>query len=144
MLIKCPECGNKRSSEADACPHCGCKRKGNDIGCFGLLSAIAIGVIMFTYSENTSSKNVYITKNNVNYRSAPNGKVLGKLPKGTQVSCVVADGWCKTEKDNRSVYISLNVLDKNDQGKKVTPEREYVEEDVSVRQKKGLIAVIGE
>lgn len=144
MLIKCPECGNKRSSEAAACPHCGCKRKENEMGCMGLVSAVLIGITLFCFSESSNTKDVYITKNNVNYRSAPNGKILGQLPKGTKVPCVRVDGWCQTEKDNRSVYISLNVLDKNDQEKKVTSEREHVGKDVPVRQKKGLIAAIGE
>ena len=144
MLIKCPECGKMRSNEAEYCVHCGCKRKENEMGCMGLVSAVLIGITIFSFSESTDTKDVYITKNNVNYRSAPNGKVLGQLSKGTKISCVPVNGWCKTEKDGQSVYISLNVLDKNGQGKKVTPERGYVEEDVPVRQKKGLIAAIGE
>ena len=144
MLIKCPECGKMRSDEAEYCVHCGCKRKEKDLGCMGVLSAVLIGITLFSFSESTNTKDVYITKSNVNYRSAPNGKVLGQLSKGTKISCVSVNGWCKTEKDGQSVYISLNVLDKNTRKEESTSVEKRSLEDVPVRQKKGLIAAIGE
>lgn len=151
MLITCPECGKKRSDEADACPHCGCKRTSSGSGCGAV---ILLAIMIFALKMcNTDTAETYITKNNVNFRDAPNGQVLGQMPKGTKVICAMEDGWCKTQKDDQSVYISLKVLVKNAPvKKKEVSERKNTSDDVDndpvrdvpVKKKKGLIAAIGE
>lgn len=144
MLVTCPECGKKRSDEAEFCPHCGCKRTEQSFsgGCGAI---VLFALIMFAFEMCSSdTAKTYMTKNNVNYRDAPNGTVLGQLPKGTKIPCAVDNGWCKTTKDSRDVYISLKVLVENDQRKETPSAQKRPSEDVSVRQKKGLIAAIGE
>ena len=50
MLIKCPECGQSISKEAEACPHCGKKSAKqidpNVAGCLGCLGLIILIVII--------------------------------------------------------------------------------------------------
>ena len=144
MLITCPECGKKRSDEAEFCPHCGCKRTEQSFssGC-GML--VLTGLILFGIRTcGSDAAETYVTKSRVNYRAAPNGQILGQMPEGTKLSCAVENDWCKTGKDNKSVYISLKVLVKNNQRKETPSARERSSDDAPVRQKKGLIAAIGE
>lgn len=43
-LIKCEECGEEISSEAEACPHCGYKEK--KIGCLGIIGYLILGFFL--------------------------------------------------------------------------------------------------
>ena len=42
----------------------------------------------------------------------PNGKILGQISKGTELSCNIEDGWCRTTYAGRIVFVSLKVLEK--------------------------------
>lgn len=44
-LVKCKECGNQISTDADKCPHCGKKRE--KMGCFTTLVMIFVAVMVF-------------------------------------------------------------------------------------------------
>ncbi len=106
MLIKCPDCGKMRSSDADACPFCGCKRKPG--GCIGFV----VFVILLACVFFADSKETYVVSKNANFREEPNGKVLGQISKGTELGCNIEDGWCRTTYAGRIVFVSLKVLEK--------------------------------
>lgn len=106
MLIKCPDCGKMRSSDAAACPFCGCKRKPG--GCAGFI----VVLIMLALASLCDSKESYVVLRNANFREEPNGKILGQISKGTELSCNIEDGWCRTTYADRIVFVSLKVLEK--------------------------------
>ncbi len=106
MLIKCPDCGKMRSSDAAACPFCGCKRKPG--GCSGFI----VVLIMLALVTLCDSKEPYVVQRNANFREEPNGKILGQISKGTELSCNIEDGWCRTTYASRIVFVSLKVLEK--------------------------------
>ena len=106
MLIKCPDCGNMRSSDADACPFCGCKRKPGS--CLGTIVLFVVIILVLL----SNSQDSYVVTRTANYREAPNGKILGQLSKGIRLSCEVKDGWCRTTYSDQTVYVSLKVLEK--------------------------------
>ena len=98
MLIKCPDCGKMRSSDAAACPFCGCKRKPG--GCSGFI----VVLIMLALVTLCDSKEPYVVQRNANFREEPNGKILGQISKGTELSCNIEDGWCRTTYAGRIVF----------------------------------------
>lgn len=107
MLIKCPDCGNMRSSDADACPFCGCKRTPGS-GCMGIVALVVVlGLIFLSHS-----KEAYVVTRKANFREAPNGEILGQISKGTELHCHIENGWCRTTYADKKVYVSLKVLKK--------------------------------
>ncbi|MBR1778812.1 MAG: zinc ribbon domain-containing protein [Alphaproteobacteria bacterium] len=148
MLITCPECGKKRSDEADFCPHCGCKRTESDGGgCFGLIALVVCIVLLAMCHTDTSKSTaqLFMTKNTVNYRDTPNGEILGQFPKGMKIACTPADGWCKMQQNGRDVYVAVKVLEKAellaDSGSGNGNGKEQLS---SFHEKKGLIQAIEE
>lgn len=137
MLIKCPDCGKMRSSDAAACPFCGCKRKPG--GCAGFI----VVLIMLALTTLCDSKEPYVVLKNANFREEPNGKILGQIPKGTELSCNIEEGWCRTTYASRTVFVSLKVLEKRtsaEDEKSSVPVRSNVEPQVN--QGGGLIQAI--
>ncbi len=109
MLIKCPDCGRMRSSDADFCPFCGCKRKSS--GCLGGVIFLIVSLYIVFVEISDASK--YFTTANVNYRNSPGGKVLGQIKKETEISCSdIKDGWCKTTWLSTEAYVSTKFLTK--------------------------------
>ena len=141
MLIKCPDCGNMRSSDADVCPFCGCKRKPGG-GCMGGL----VFLVFLAFMYLAESKETYIVVKKANFREAPNGKILGQMSKGTELICHVEDGWCRTTHADKTVYVSLTVLGKSGAPKKTKKVTSSAAENVSsssVTQSTGLVQAVG-
>ena len=69
MLIKCPDCGKMRSSDAAACPFCGCKRKPG--GCSGFI----VVLIMLALVTLCDSKEPYVVQRNGKLRWVVSGKL---------------------------------------------------------------------
>lgn len=141
MLIKCPDCGNMRSSDADACPFCGCKRKPGG-GCMGVL----VFLVFLAFMYLAESKETYVVLKNANFREAPNGKILGQMSKGIELSCHVEDGWCRTTYAEKTVYVSLKVLEKRSAPKEMKKVTSSTAENVSsssVTQSTGLVQAVG-
>lgn len=140
MLIKCPDCGNMRSSDADACPFCGCKRKPGS--CLGTIVFFVVVILVLL----SNSQDSYVVTRTANYREAPNGKILGQMSKGTELICHVEDGWCRTTHADKTVYVSLTVLGKSGAPKKTKKVTSSAAENVSsssVTQSTGLVQAVG-
>lgn len=110
MLFKCPDCGNERESGEPMCPHCGCTKK--PAGIIGPVIFLALCGFAF-FAGKKGPETYYVGRDAVNYRSAPNEKVLGQLQRGETVVCdSIGEGWCRSVLDGREIYISLKVLTK--------------------------------
>lgn len=132
MLFKCPDCGKERDSGEPMCPHCGCTKK--PAGIIGPVIFLALCGFAF-FAGRQGPETYYVGRDAVNYRSAPNEKVLGQLPRGEKVVCnTVSNGWCRSAMDGREIYISLKVLTKQAPVQNTGPD--------SSERRKGLIHAV--
>lgn len=110
MFFKCPDCGRERKPGEDMCPNCGCTKK--PAGIVGPAIFLALCGFAF-FAGKGGPETYYVGRDAVNYRSAPDEKVLGQFQRGEKIVCdKVSGGWCRSTLDGRDIYISLKVLTK--------------------------------
>ncbi len=76
-----------------------------------LILLIAISSVFLYYRQPTKATSVhFVVPQMVNYRNK-NGKILGQLTKGTEISChKITKDRCQTVINGKAAYIYLNVL----------------------------------
>jgi len=115
-LIKCKECGNEVSKNAESCPKCGApiRKKPTQYGCGTLILLIIVGFVLIgVFSSNDSNRISYTASNNkttnsyrdiryahktINIRegAGKSHKVVGQLKRGDAVEVKeVQNKWAK-------------------------------------------------
>ena len=102
----CWKCHRHVSDSSLTCPFCGA-----NLVIIPLLFVIGIGLLS---SGSGSDEPLYRVTKTVNCRTAPvTGKVIGSRSAGLKIHCdKVENGWCKTEYNGETCYISAKYLSK--------------------------------
>lgn len=94
-LVKCPECGQEMSSEANICPHCGYRRKNYKLLLYTKLIILPMAIILIlVFAINRFSKVKYIVESgSMEYTLLPGEQVtynkLAYIAESTQRNDVV-------------------------------------------------------
>ena len=133
-LIKCKECGNEISSEADKCPHCGVKIKNSENSCANSCASCGCFIlIVFFFLFNAATQSITNNKTdatNTANKSSSNNKSTSKTIKtykrgktlhvGYWSYCVWDYEWTYKLSDNQFLnqepdytYLKINVSARN-------------------------------